>query len=66
MTNGPVRKPSIDVPNDIMASNTSTCEGDFQSGKRFNLRMDAAAPINLVFDTRRGLGPQRRRPTDPY
>jgi len=54
VTNGPDLKPSIDIPNCIMASSSSSCEGDFQSGKRFKLRMDAAAPIDLVFDTGAG------------
>lgn len=66
VTNGPDLKPNIDVPNCIMASSTSTCEGDFQSGKRFKLRMDAVAPIDLVFDTDAGSSVDGTETTDPY
>lgn len=66
VTNGADLKPSIDIPNCIMASSSSTCEGDFQSGKRFKLRMDAAAPIDLVFDTGPGSALDGTETTDPY
>lgn len=34
----------------IMASSGSTCDGEFQSGKRFKEHMTSTDPIDLVFD----------------
>ncbi|MBC7153248.1 MAG: choice-of-anchor F family protein [Rhodobacteraceae bacterium] len=44
----------------IRASSTTTCDGDFQSGKRFKEQLTGLGAVDLVFD----VDPQGVQPTD--
>ena len=50
VNNAPPEETGNPVDNCIMAAGSATCNGPFQSGKRFKLDQTSAGPIDLVFD----------------
>ncbi|WP_372985606.1 PEP-CTERM sorting domain-containing protein [Marinobacter sp.] len=50
VNDAPVGVSGSPVDNCIMAAGSATCNGEFQSGKRFKLDQTEAGPIDLVFD----------------
>jgi hypothetical protein len=50
VNDAPVGVSGSPVDNCIMAAGSATCNGPFQSGKRFKLDQTSAGPIDLVFD----------------
>lgn len=50
VNNAPPEETGNPVDNCIMAAGSATCNGPFQSGKRFKLDQTSAGPIDLVFN----------------
>lgn len=50
VNDAPVGVSGSPVDNCIMAAGSATCNGEFQSGKRFKLDQTEVGPIDLVFD----------------